>query len=226
MKTYKIELNCLYNEDIILDMRDKIVSELRNINSRGMTLDQDFISEVEGKMEFQVRKIKSGERNNLDLIWEWQAVNDFDRVEKFSDDEVFDNEVVFKLSPGVGVNEELLDETPQYLGDGYDCFSIYKHTDNSYEWRPCKIVKTEKKHEKLELYQMADAFGGNNYLTIDDSDEFFYHIEFLHNREEYGKFAEMRVKRRREDVLFSGRYARDQPTFKKKCEKFIKETYG
>ena len=53
IKTYKIELNCLYNEDIILDMRDKIVNELRNLkNIRGMNLEQDFISEVEGKMEF------------------------------------------------------------------------------------------------------------------------------------------------------------------------------
>jgi len=63
IKTYKIELNCLYNEDIILDMRDKIVSELKNVNNRGMTLDQDFISEVEGKMEFQVRKIKGSDQN-------------------------------------------------------------------------------------------------------------------------------------------------------------------
>jgi hypothetical protein len=62
-------------------------------------------------MEFFVRKIKGRENNykDEDLRWEWKSVNDFDRVEKFSDDEVFDNEVVFKLSPGVGVNEELLD---------------------------------------------------------------------------------------------------------------------
>jgi UDP-galactopyranose mutase len=74
---------------------------------------------------------------------------------------------------------------------------------------------------------MAEAFAGSNFgSSIDDSDECLYHIEFLHNREEYGKYAEMKVKRRREDVLFSGRYARDQPTFKKKCEKYIKETYG
>jgi hypothetical protein len=44
-------------------MRDKIVSELKNVNNRGMTLDQDFISEVEGKMEFQVRKIKGSDQN-------------------------------------------------------------------------------------------------------------------------------------------------------------------
>jgi len=91
-------------------MRDRIVHELKELReNRGMNLGADFISEVEGKMEFFVRKIKiKGDTRS----WEWRNVNDFDRVEKFSDDEVFENEVVFKLSPGVGVNEELLDEVP------------------------------------------------------------------------------------------------------------------
>lgn len=31
------------------------------------------------------------------LEWQWFTVNDFDRIEKFSDDEVFEDEVVFKL---------------------------------------------------------------------------------------------------------------------------------
>jgi hypothetical protein len=39
IKSYKIELDCLYKEDIILDMRDKIVSELKDLNdNRGMDL--------------------------------------------------------------------------------------------------------------------------------------------------------------------------------------------
>jgi hypothetical protein len=40
--------------------------------------------------------------------------------------------------------------------EGYDCFSIYKHSDNSYEWRLCKIVGKET---RPEFKQMAiDAF--------------------------------------------------------------------
>lgn len=59
IKSYKIELDCLFNEDIILDMRDRIVNELKELKeNRGMNLGSDFISEVEGKMEFFVRKIK------------------------------------------------------------------------------------------------------------------------------------------------------------------------
>jgi hypothetical protein len=35
--------------------------------------------------------------NSKNLKWEWKSVNDFDRLEKFSDDEVFEDEIVFKL---------------------------------------------------------------------------------------------------------------------------------
>ena len=26
---------------------------------------------------------------------------------------------------------------------GFDCYSLYKHNDNSYEWRLCKIMQKE-----------------------------------------------------------------------------------
>lgn len=126
-------------------------------------------------MEFFVRKVVLNEAKNeqeittqrqmvqtsvvgnvKDLKWEWKNVNDFDRLEKFSDDEVFEDEVVFKLVQSKGSEEEILDEKPQYMQEGYDCFSIYKHSDNSYEWRLCKIVGKET---RPEFKQMAmDAF--------------------------------------------------------------------
>ena len=37
-------------------------------------------------------------------------MNDFDRIQKFSDDEVFEDEVIFKLIKSQTENEELLDE--------------------------------------------------------------------------------------------------------------------
>lgn len=88
-------------------------------------------------------------------------MNDFDRIEKFQDspDERPDDEVVFKLIniSGEDVTDinEYKDDKPQHIIDGYDCFSIYKHHDNSYEWRLCKIVKTELRPESKQMAQQA-----------------------------------------------------------------------
>lgn len=112
-------------------------------------------------------------------------LNDFDRMEKFADDEVFEDEVIFKLINITGEKmkrkkqkrmkkalnlggdndsgseedavdiEEYQDDKPQHIIDGYDCFSIYKHQDISYEWRLCKIIKTEIRPEFKHVGQQA-----------------------------------------------------------------------
>ena len=48
-------------------------------------------------------------------------------MEKFSDDEVFGDVVVFKLVDGSHGGVNTIDERPQRIRDGYDCFAIYKH---------------------------------------------------------------------------------------------------
>ena len=45
--------------------------------------------------------------NTEGLKWHWKSVNDFDRLEKFSDDEVFEDEIVFKLVQSKGSEEEI-----------------------------------------------------------------------------------------------------------------------
>ena len=120
---YLFEIEALFLEDIVLDMRDRMVTELVKIQERGMQLSDDFLNEIEGKMEFFVRKVfvdgklanqigvkdgtptKQVDRiqesivgSTHDLKWVWNAINDFDRIEKFSDDEVHEDEVVFKLA--------------------------------------------------------------------------------------------------------------------------------
>lgn len=119
---FLFEIEALFLEDIVLDMRDRMVTELTKIQERGMSLSEDFINEIEGKMEFFVRRIyvdgkltnqlgvhsspqKEADQphdsvvgNTHDLRWVWNAINDFDRIEKFSDDEVHEDEVVFKLA--------------------------------------------------------------------------------------------------------------------------------
>jgi len=179
--------------------------------------------------------------NTQGLTWLWKDVNDFDRMEKFSDDEVFEDEVVFKLVKKQAVDEEILDEKPQHILEGYDCFSIYKHSDNSYEWRLCKIVGKELQPQFKQLAMDAfldvgaqkragepggtgrEKFGANYGSSAHESDQYHYYLEFQHLKE-YGR--EMWVKRRREDVIFSSRYARDQQSFEASCHKFIMDTYA
>ena len=71
----------------------------------------------------------------------------------------------------------------------------------------------DKKNEK---------FGSDYRTSVHESDQFYYFLEFEHLKE---SGREMWVKRRREDVIFSSRYARDQPSFEKSCYKFIMDTY-
>jgi hypothetical protein len=51
------ELEALFLEDIILDMRDRITKEILKMIEAGMQFSKYFVSEIEGKMEFFVRKI-------------------------------------------------------------------------------------------------------------------------------------------------------------------------
>ena len=130
--------------------------------------------------------------------------------------------------------EEVLDEKPAQFVEGYDCFSIYKHSDNSYEWRFCKIVgkvlKPEFRNQKAavkaftkgkEFSDVTEDFSGAQG-SADDSDKYLYFLEFAHLKS-YGR--EMWCKRRREDILFSSQYSREDQNFEKSCFKFILQNY-
>lgn len=145
---YMFELQALNLEDIILDMRDRITNELLKVEQRGyinikgrdinFKFSDNFIQEVDGKMEFFVRKVKinTNKQQNLDgailqkhqlddeYIWNWAPLNDFDRMEKFANledyqDEVFQDQVIFKLINTSGEDaadiEEYQDDKPKYI---------------------------------------------------------------------------------------------------------------
>ena len=268
---YMFELQALNLEDIVLDMRDRITNELLKVEQRGyinikgrdinFKFSENFIQEVDGKMEFFVRKVKFnqnkaykagggiGQKQQVedDYIWNWAPLNDFDRMEKFADledyqDEVFQDQVIFKLINTSGEDvadiEEYQDDKPKHIQDGYDCYSIYKHQDDSYEWRLCKIIKTELKPEfkfnAIQAFQelgeqkmgakktQSEIYESGQGKLIQDQEKYWYFIEFEHLKE-YGE--EMWFKRRREDIIFSSRYSRDMPDFESICFQFILHAY-
>lgn len=65
---YMFEVQALNLEDIVLDMRDRITNELMKVERRGymnvqgvdlnFKFSENFIKEVDGKMEFFVRKVR------------------------------------------------------------------------------------------------------------------------------------------------------------------------
>ena len=96
-----------------------------------------------------------------------------------------------------------LESTQEKLSSGaYDCLGIYKHSDMSYEWRPCRIMRRELK------------------ANLEKSNECYW-IEFLHCRDQG-----MWFKRNYKDVLLSVDYTRYQlGNFKKECLDFCKKLY-
>lgn len=66
----------------------------------------------------------------------------------------------------------------------FDCYSLYKHCDFSYEWRLCKIMQKEPVVEKSGV----NALNGGGASDLDvlnknlGSQKFYYWIEFLHHR--------------------------------------------
>ena len=103
----------VYHEDILMDIKDKIIICLVDMNARSPQLKlDDLITQISGRREFFVRKIQNlnekaqrarfGGNQTGDYRWTWRSCNDFDRIIKFSDDEVHREEVIFKLVNKVG----------------------------------------------------------------------------------------------------------------------------
>jgi hypothetical protein len=93
-KIYQMDLDGLQSEDIIYEMRIRIIDALdRAIKSEKLRdVEDDIIGNVNGGLEFFVRKV-----NRQTQSLSWNKIHDFDRLLVFSDDEVVNAEVVFKL---------------------------------------------------------------------------------------------------------------------------------
>ena len=222
-------MDALHHEDIVLDIRDRIANELTRIQRRRVKLRPALINEVAGEMQFCVRHVhKAGDSRAPDADgWVWKDAADFDRMERFTTDscslaedtnEVGQEQIVFKLSKLLGQREDqVMDDQPSTILEGYDCFGLYHHLDGSTEWRPAKIVKKEALHPN------DSTMDQHQRLAKHDSTRFKYLVEFEHLKD-YGQA--LWATRGREAVLFSARYARDEADFDSACHAFVLDMYS
>lgn len=172
---------------------------------------KDFINEVIGTRDFFVLSQDLSGMNTQGQT-QWNLIqNQFQRISSFDQDVNFDSTILLKLgSPRMRLIMNLINMRDD--DSSFECRSIYKHADMSYEWRKCRIIRREPK----------DRFGNMENSPI-EQEAFVYWIEFFHLRH-YG--SSMWCKRQAKQILFSASYQRNfQRSFHQNILKFISRTY-
>ena len=144
------------------------------------------------------------------MHWRLES-SDYCRFDSFGDNERGEGTILLKLDSSrearIKEQGELRDHPSMF-----DCLSLYKHPDQSYEWRKCRIVRRELKPN-------YDQVKNSTF----DSQCFVYWIEFLHL---CNKGSQMWFKRNSEEILFGGVYTREiQRSFRQEVRDYIRETY-
>ena len=195
-----------HEQDVVSDVRERIAKALERLIASEAALQKveeasQLLSQVRGVRDFFL----------LGAEQAWRLVNEYDRLVEFQGQA--GAEVVLKMEESKHHGENLFLSSKEEERDlaAFDCYSLYKHCDGSYEWRLCKIM-----HKEPVVGQEQDS----DPL----SQKFNYWIEFLHHRKTGQKLW---LKRRREEILMSARYAREQQrNYEQETLKFIRETYS
>lgn len=70
---------------------------------------------------------------------------------------------------------------PAETEDEFDSLAVYKHADESVDWRPCRIVRRELKAEFcIEPNERNDFVKGSKFELNYDAQMFTYWVEYLH----------------------------------------------
>lgn len=139
---------------------------------------------------------------------EWIRVADFDRL---ADVLPFNkHQMILKLG------QDRRNELEQHA---YDCYSLYRHSDETYDWRPCRIVRRDLKEtvEQKDLFvkQITQEVNLYNYV---------YWIEFEHFKEDGHHMWSMREAK---DILFGCEYTRNnQPRFELEATSYLNKMYA
>jgi hypothetical protein len=139
---------------VLLDIKDSLFvfrfqtrvmhnleGEIEELDSRTFRVlmkeahEQDVISDIRERIYKVLATITTQVPGSLSFYVKdgdtWTRALEFDRIIKFHGE---GSEMVMKLSRSMGASEEARDLA------GFDCYSLYRHCDLSYEWRLCKIM--------------------------------------------------------------------------------------
>lgn len=210
------DMNEIHEEDVLSDIRHRIADALITAQDqfrywRESLVDANIVlGDVIGSRNFFVLS-KENPEEQLGLMHWRLLVSDYTRFQSFGINERDMGQILLKLdsSREARIIREIEERDDASV---FDCLSLYKHPDQSYEWRKCRIVRRE-------LKPSYDQVKNSTF----DSQCFIYWIEFLHL---VGKGSQMWFKRNSEEILYGGHYTREiQRSFKQEARAYIRETY-
>ena len=123
--SYIMTVGPIFAEDTFNDVRQKILDTLE-FGQRQLKEIRDLSQRMDIKQEFSSKVlfvIGQDERKQSERI-----IKEFDRVGKHFNSYAAQ---IFRIEAS---------RHNTNINFGYDCFSIYKHADNSTEWRSCKVT--------------------------------------------------------------------------------------
>ncbi len=126
--TLRVLMTEAFEEDCITDIRFRMSLSME-------TFSQKLAEEIKGTRTFFVK----------DGSQKWSSVRDHDRLIQFSQQSDESSEILMRLDfPKHQGEEDILagKEEERDLA-GFDCYSLYRHCDLTYEWRLCKIMQRE-----------------------------------------------------------------------------------
>lgn len=125
---FTIQMNGVYETSLLAEVRERIVSAFKVL--------QKLHSELADSNPEKLREIEEAAAGYFEWACykdrEWHTMNDFQRLCTLPRSQ---DCIALRLRRAI---KEL--NTQDRL---YDCLSLYKHGDQSYEWRPCRIVRRE-----------------------------------------------------------------------------------
>lgn len=133
--TFRILMGAAHEQDVVSDLRERIIAVIKRMvtseTDLAANLDSEFMLQAQGARDFFVREVPS----------KWCIAREFDRLGQFAQGSA-DSEVIMKLerSRHQGGDDQLGAREEERDLAAFDCYSLYKHCDMSYEWRLCKIM--------------------------------------------------------------------------------------
>ena len=111
------------------------------------------------------------------------------------------------------------EERDEHRKHEYDCFSIYRHGDETLDWRPCRIVRRDLK----DFDATASEFKKQVWSEV-SMYNYIYWVEFEHFKDDGHHMWSMREAT---DILFGKNYTRNNQTrFELEAISYLNKMYA